>query len=507
MKKKIIIVLLIIILVALAIISKNKIQSKKSQYKTADIEVYRYVKYKDKEKFGVIDRDGNIIIDASYEKIEIPNPEKDLFVCYTDEEKSEVLNSKKEKILTQYDKIEPIKLKNIASTLCFEKTVLKYKKDDLYGLTDFKGKQITKNEYNSIDNLQSTEGKFLVSKNDKYGILNMNGAKLVETEYDQIITDGYYSEENNYAQAGFIVSNTTNEGYRYGYINYRGKKILNIEYNDIVRLKDKKDIYLIASKNGQYGLYKQDKQIIKTEYQSIIATDKGALIIEKNGQFGIANKKGEIKVEPKYTQIEENGVYLYAQNVRENDVYDADGNKIDINFSKSVFETENEDYRITTLVNNDVTYYGVEDKNGANVLENRYNYIEYAYGDYFIVGDKKEKYGVMDSDGRVILEIKYDFIQKIRNKKILQVFKRKSNKIEFYSAKMEEMGAFKSASIQNENGYVKIFNKKEQLFLDEDGNKIDENSEIVQNDLKKKLPVTIKSFKKKQITLDDVYYE
>ena len=89
----------------------------------------------------------------------------------------------------------------------------------------------------------------------------------------------------------------------------------------------------------------------------------------------------------------------------------------------------------------------------------------------------------------------------------MQALKRKSNKIEFYSAKMEEMGSFKSASIQNENGYVKIFNKNEQLFLDEDGNKIDENSEIVQNDLKKKLPVTIKSFKKKQITLDDVYYE
>ena len=504
-KKSIIVLILVAIIIVVGIFIKNK--TKKIEYTISNIEVYKYVKYKVGENFGIIDRDGNIIIEATYKNIEIPNPEKDLFICYKDEENIEVLNSKKDKQFLQYDKVEPIKIQNIASTLCFEKSVLKYKKGNLYGLIDFNGKQITKNEYSSIENLQSTEGKFLVSKNDKFGVINMNGTVLVEPKFDQIATDEYYSEQTNYAEAGFIVSNTTNDGYRYGYIDCKGKKILNPEFNDIIRIKEEKEIYLIASKNGQYGLYKDGKEIIKPEYQSIIYTENGALIIEKNGQFGIANKKGEIKVEPKYSEIEQNGIYLYAQSSRENDVYDSEGNKQDISYSKSIFKTENENYRITTLINNDVTYYGIENSQGATLVENSYNYIEYAFGDYFIVENKDEKYGVINANGREFLEIKYDLIQKIRNKNILQISSRKNDKITLYSSKLEEVVSMKSAILQNEENFVKLSNKKEKVFLDKDGNKIDENSEIVKNDLNKKLPEKIGKYKKQQITLDDVFYE
>lgn len=506
-KKPILLLILIVIIIALAMFSKNRLQRNRIEYTISNVEVYRYVKYKEKENFGVIDRDGNIVIEATYNDIEIPNPEKDLFICYIDEEKTEILNSKKEKLFTQFDKVEAIKIKNIATTLCFEKSVLKYKKDNLYGLIDFNGKKIIKNEYDSIENLQSTEGKFLVTKSEKYGVVNMNGRVLVKPEYDQVLTDGYRSEENDYTKSGFIVSNTTDEGYRYGYIDYKGKKILNNEFNDISRAKDSKDIYLIASKNGQYGLYKNNKQIIKNEYQSIIYTENGAFIIEKNGQFGLANKKGEVKVETKYTQIEENGIYLYAENSKENFVYDIDGNKKDMSYSKSVFETENENYRITTLINNNVQYYGIENAEGETLVENKYNYIEYAYGDYFIVQDKKEKYGIINERGTEILEIKYDLIQRIRNKNLIQISNKKNSKVSIYSAEMEKVLTMKSASIQNENNFVQIYNEKEKAFLDKDGNKIEETSEIVQQDLNKKLPQQIGKYKKQQITLDDVYYE
>ena len=229
--------------------------------------------------------------------------------------------------------------------------------------------------------------------------------------------------------------------------------------------------------------------------------------MEKNGQFGIANKKGEIKVETKYTQIEDNGIYLYAQNSKDNDVYDIEGNKKDISYSKSVFETENQNYRITTLINNDVPYYGIENVQGQTLVENTYNYIEYAFGDYFIVENKEEKYGVINANGREILDIKYDLIQKIRNKNILQISSRKNDKITLYSAKLEEVVSMKPATLQNEDNYVKMYNKKETAYLDKDGNKIDENSEIVQNELKRKLPEKIGDYKKQQITLDDVFYE
>ena len=154
-KKSIMFLVLIVIIIIVALFIKSKINNKKIEYTISNVEIYKYVKYKIQDKFGVMDRDGNIVIESAYKNIEIPNPEKDLFICYKDEENNEVLNSKKEKLFTEYDKIEPIKIKNIASTLCFEKSVLKYKKGDLYGLIDFNGKQITKISNNDNKKLKN----------------------------------------------------------------------------------------------------------------------------------------------------------------------------------------------------------------------------------------------------------------------------------------------------------------------------------------------------------------
>ena len=107
---------------------------------------------------------GKEIIAANYKNIVLPNPEKDLFVCYNENDDAEILNAKGEKIFTEYEEVKPINLKNVASTLSYEKSILSYKKDGLYGIIDFDGKVLTKNLYDSIENLQPTEGKMLVSK-------------------------------------------------------------------------------------------------------------------------------------------------------------------------------------------------------------------------------------------------------------------------------------------------------------------------------------------------------
>ena len=506
-KKPLTLICIIAVIIIVALLVKGKYDEKKVIYNISEINEYKYMKYKDKDNYGIMDRDGNIIVEAVYKKIEIPNPEKDVFICYNDDNESEVLNSKKEVLYEKYDKIEPIKLKNIVSTLCYEKSVLKYKKEGKYGLIDFSGKEIIKNDYEEIENLPSTEGKFLVKKNDKYGVFNINGKLLVNIIYDQIKTDEYYGRDINYAEEGFIVSNKTNDGFRYGYIDNKGKKILNTEYNEIIRLSTKKDVYLIVAKNGKYGLYKNKKQVIRPEYQSITYTDNGALLIERDQQFGIATLDGKIKVETKYSQIEENGIYLYASNPTENIVYTPEGNKVDISFSKYVYKTENEKYRIATIVNNDITYYGIENKDGATLVNLKYNYVEYAFGDYFIVEDTKEKYGVINSNGTEIVEIKYDSVQKLKGKNIIQVFSRKNKETTLYSLKMDEIAKMKSATLQNENEYVKLSNDKKSVLFDKDGNKIDETSEIVKKDTKKKMPEKIGEYKKRQMSLDDAYYE
>ena len=49
---------------------------------------------------GVINKEGNAIINPKYEDVKIPNPEKDLFVCYTAENNTTVLNKNSEEIKT-----------------------------------------------------------------------------------------------------------------------------------------------------------------------------------------------------------------------------------------------------------------------------------------------------------------------------------------------------------------------------------------------------------------------
>ena len=97
-----------------------------------------------------------------------------------------------------------------------------------------------------------------MKKDGKYGVININGNELVPIEYDQIDVDDYYRENEGYKKAGYIVGQKTDEGYRYGYIDVKGNKVTKVEYNEMERITDIQEdaIYLIASKNGQYGVLK-----------------------------------------------------------------------------------------------------------------------------------------------------------------------------------------------------------------------------------------------------------
>ena len=506
MKKKLIVFVLIVLIIIAVVFIIRKINDSKFNYEISKVNSFEYVKFYEKGKYGVLNKDGNIIIPAEYKDIIIPNPEKDVFICNEENNIKKVLNAEKQELFTNYDRVEPIKLKNIASVLCYEKSVLSYEKDGLFGLIDYNGKKITENIYDSIENLQLTEGKLLVSKNNKFGVINIKGTTLVKTEYDNVKTDGYFNEETKYLKAGFIVSNTTENGYKYGYIDYKGKKIINTDKNEIVRIGKLDDIYLIISENGKEGLYKNSKQKIKPEYQSIeYEEESNLLVLEKNKKFGVADLKGKIIIELKYSDIDFRGLYIYASNENENIVYDTKGNKQDINFNKSIYKTENDNYRITTIINNNVFYYNVEDAKGNVIINNNYSYIEYAFKDYFIVKNEKDKIGVINVNGDKLLKFKYSFIQKINGKNVLQALDEK-NKTYIYSPDLEVKCKMKNANIDIQNNYFKVYNKNEEKYFDYDGNKIEKDNELIIKNNTESSPDQIGDYEKIQYSLDSAYY-
>lgn len=502
MKKVVILFFLLVIAIIGSLFIKKSIDSKYN-YTIESISEFKYYIYKENNQYGVIDENGKIIIDAKYKNVIIPNPSKDIFICYLDE-KSNVLNSNNEKLYEQYDLVEPIKLKNVANTLSYEKSTLSYKKNGKFGLINLDGKELTKNIYDSIENLQPTEGKFLVSKDKKYGVIDLKGNKIIKTEYDLCDSDEYYTKENGYTTSGYIVGNKTEDGYRFGYYNYKGKKVLDIKYNDIERVlkEDTKNIYLIASENGKYGLYNKGKNIIKNDYQEIVYDDNlELLMLQKNKKYGVANLSGKILIDANCDEINSRGIYLYVTKSGNNTVYNQNGDVVDINFNASIYNTLNEDYKISTLLNNNITYYGITDKNGNRLVEDKYRYIEYLYKNFFIAQNEDGKLGIINSNGKEIVEIKYSSIQKIKDKNIVYAIDSNGTS-EFYSEKMEKVLSMENVNISLQNDYIIITNENDKKYLDNSGNIVEDVAKLKKEDY----PNSIGEYEKEQTTIENICY-
>lgn len=477
------VILTILILAIIIGVSYYFITTNNKKYEIEKVEQYNYFLLKQDGKTGVIDRSGNIVIDVKYDDIKIPNPQKDVFVCYSGEN-SQILNSQKEQILNNYQDVEPIKLQNIASNLMFEKSVLSYKENDKYGLINFQGKKITKPIYDEISGLSYKEGEILVKQNDKYGVINIKGHKLIDIEYDKIAVDGYYTNDDGYKYAGYIITTTTQEGYRYGYINYNGKLILKPEYNELSRITDIMDnenAYLLCAKNGQFGVNKNEKEIVKNEYQSISYDKTNELLVaEKSKKYGIASLDGKIIVPAQFLQIDVIGNYLYAKNEQGTIVYDNQGKETNMDTNISILNTENEKYKIK-IDNQNETKYGLITKEGKELIEEKYSYMEYLYNDYFIVSNENSKLGVVDNKDAVKIPIENDSVQKVEGTDLIQAVVANTTKL--YDKTMNNICEMENATVEVNSDYIKIYNDKQIQYFSKDGKELKNTDTYPNNEL------------------------
>ena len=464
----------IIIIAIIAVLSIYFIGKNAKKYEVEKVNSYNYFVLEKDNLLGVIDRNGNIVIEAKYDNVVIPNPEKNLYICY-EGENTRVFNEKQEEILNNYQNIQPVRLQNITSDLMYEKSILTYEQDGKYGLINFEGKQITKPIYESIEGLPYKEGELLVKKDGKYGVINIKGNQLIDIIYDKISVDGYYTSENTYKYAGYIVSNTTNEGYRYGYINYDGKLLLEPEYNELSRvigILDNENAYILCAKNGQYGIMKNDEELIPNNYQSIEYDESNKVFTtEKSKKYGITNLNGDVIIAPEYSQIDITGIYLYAKNDQGVTVYNTSGTQVNIDTNVAILNTSNEKYRIR-IDNTDGTKYGVINENGEQVIDEKYNYIEYLFDDYFIVSNSESKLGVINDNDEIKIDINYDGLQKIDGTNVIQASITSENIVKLFSKDLREICSLENAKVENKGDYIKISNNTDTMYFDKDGKEL-----------------------------------
>ena len=485
--KKILLIITIIIIIGIAITSimATKISKKNREYEIEDILEYKYFVVKEENKYGVIDTKGQKIIDTKYEEVKIPNPEKPVFICYQDEN-TKILNEKNEDIFTEYENVEPLRLKNISSDLMYEKSTLKYVKDGKFGLIDFNGKKITKPRYEEIDTLQFKEGELLVKEEGKYGIINIKGTTLVKANYDKIETDKFYEEGNGYNNSGYIVSKITEQGYRYGYVDLNGKEIIQTKYNDLYRITEinSEDIYIICAENGKYGLIKNDKKIIENDYQTLNYIESNSTITAIKGKkSGVLSMEGEILVPLEFNQIDVTGEYIYATTEEGyTKIFDSNGKETNMKENLEIINIPNTDYKLYIETIEGQTKYNIY-INERKITKGEYTYIQYLYENYFIVADENGKLGIIDENEKNIVEIKYNSIQKIEGTNMIQTLDNSTNTTEIYSKDMKKICEIQNATIERNKKYIKIYNDKKVKYISKEEKEVNNIELFTKNNI------------------------
>ena len=489
MKKKVIVVLSIIILIIgiISIIKYNKNKSK-FNYTIEQISEVNYFLLMQNNKYGVINKNGDIVVDPVYDVVEIPNASKPVFICKGNYDQNsgeyniQVFNDKKEPILYQYYTVEAIKLNNVESNGNYEKSVLKYKSDNKYGLIDFSGNKITDAIYDSIEGFNYREGILLVKKSDKYGIINIKGASIIKPKYDEILCDEYYTTDSKYDKSGYIVGTKTDKGMRYGYIDgIKRKQILKNEYNDIYRITDKIDdnnIYLVAFKDGKAGVYQNKKKIINNEYEDILYdANNDLLTLQKTSKQGVSKFDGTTIIPIEYDNIFFAGEYINAQKGDKIDIYNFDGTKENSEYisRKSVADKKYE------IVSTSDDKYKIINNENNKVIDDNYQYVQYLFKNYFSV-TKDNKYGIIDSDGNTILDFKYNIVRLLENSNVIQVIDDKSN-IELLDENLKSIIKIKDANIYTYDNYFKVYSDDSVQYFDKSGKKLESKDVFPNNKL------------------------
>lgn len=423
----VIVAIAVIIMIIISIVNIVKDSDKKVEVKN-----YSYYTVYENGKFGVINNDGEIVIEPSYDEfISIPNNSKPIFICTYDVNdadgtyKTKALNEKNEEILAGYDKIEAIDNYDSKQNIWYEDNILKVSKNGKYGLIDFDGKEVLACDYDNITALKGVKSNIIVKKAGNVGLVNEKGQTIVPVQYKDILTlkEGYKNE--------YIV---VNENDQYGVISTSGAiliepkfemvkylnsssmfavkesgvwKLINTEdgstiidggYDDIVEARTDS---IVIVKDGKYGIININKEEkITPQYEDLKYAFSIYYIAKKDGKYGIINSENQEIIPFEYISmvyVEGAGFIQADKSETETVIFDSNlGQKI----SGIVSEVNIDKGYIKVYVNNEYKYYNFkfEEKNASDLLT----------ANSLFLSKKDGKYGYIDKTGKTVIDYIYD---------------------------------------------------------------------------------------------------
>jgi len=430
-KKVFAVIIAIAVIIMFVFILKNIITKESEQTRIVSKDYFSI--YKD-NKWGVIDSNGEIVINPSYEEmIIIPNSKNDVFLCIYDvnyetgEYKTKALNSKNEEIYTQFEQIEAIQNRDLNNNLWYESNVLKVKKDGKYGVINLSGKELTEHKYDMISAVEGISNILKVEEEGKIGIIDNEGKEILESKYLDISVIGQDSK------SGFIV---TDENGKYGLIDYSGNRILENKYDGIEKIYGN-DLYVVKQAGKQVLIQKDGEEVLKEGFdqiKEILKNKEHGIIFMRNSKFGVMKTTGEIVIEPIYEDLREAKVGIFIANkegkygiidiekdIKVDFIYTTIGyyERADIyvsedtSFNNHILDNTFEVKLSGILIDLDEDRGYIEIRQGEETKYYNFKFEERKVSDIFTintlyVSKKDGKYGFVDKDSNVVVDYIYD---------------------------------------------------------------------------------------------------
>lgn len=468
-KKLIATILVFIVIIMLIVLLVKYIKDSPSSKKETRTVTNSYISMFSNGKWGVINSSGETVINPVYdEMITIPDPTKEVFIyeqnvdlnagTYT----SKAMDNKQNDLFTSYDEVEAIQNTSSDGTVYFETNTLKVKKNGLYGLINFKGKELLPCEYTDITPLANVKNSYVTTKNNLKGVVDESGNVIIDNLYSDIqaLTDKY--------EDGYIVKNDSS---KYGLINYSKKQVLDCKYDEIEHVTGS-NIYVVKENRTLKTVNNKGETLISSGFDEVKSIENSNLVIKKGSNYGLIDSTGKelipanyqelgytfgnnyiAKKENKYGVISETQAeqipfnyslitYLSEEGFFRAEKEDGTTDLIDMNFATKasgiVSEVNSSTGYIKLRTNGEYKYYNfkleektIQDIYPANTLfvskkDNKYGFVDkngqvivdYIYDDateqnsYGFSAVKKDgKWGAIDSSGKVVLEPTYYLMQ------------------------------------------------------------------------------------------------
>ncbi|MBQ9184159.1 MAG: WG repeat-containing protein [Neisseriaceae bacterium] len=394
---------------------------------------YGFAKIKQQDKYGLMDKNGKIIIPCEYDDILTLTKEPDLIAVKKNNAWGFVDKNNHTVIPFVYEQVWH-----------FHNGLAKIRNNQQYGMIDLTGKIIIPTQYQWLSDANE-QGVMVFKQDNHFGLINKDNQIFREAKSEKIadfnhilikketVSINKTAEENS-------PQDKQSDNTKYDFEKIDGKYVIseNILANKTV----------IITENNQYGLADATgKIILPVEYNYISVISEDRFKIQKNKQYGIADSQGNILLSIEYDEIFdfEDGLATVKKNEK-NGVVDLDGRiivpiiyDISIHPFKNGLAEVREDWK-RGLVNLSgeivlpIEYHRIGDfKNGFAVIEHpsgdgvidqKLNFIlppEYYHIGFFEKGFAKisikgNDWGYLNQHGQVVVQgVEYDRVEPFNN--------------------------------------------------------------------------------------------